>query len=99
MKDFDQRWQTLARRASGLPAELPGELPFGFATRILAQYRQAPAEPWEEIFSLVGVRALLVTSFLALVGAGVGFYDWYDFRIERPRLEQTLTSELPLPWP
>ena len=97
MNDFDQRWQTLARRASGLPAEADCETPFGFATRVLARCRQTPVEPWEDILSAFGARALLVTSLLALVSAGVGFFDWYDFRIERPKLEQTLTSELP--WP
>ena len=97
MNDFDQRWQSLTHRATGLPAELDGELPFGFATRVLARCRQSPAEPWEDILSAFGVRALLVTSFLAVVSAGVGFFDWYDFRLERPKLEQTLTSELP--WP
>ncbi|MDZ4287286.1 MAG: hypothetical protein U0984_04975 [Prosthecobacter sp.] len=97
MNDFEQRWHTLTRRASSLGREVETELPFGFATSILARCRQSPVEPWEDILSVFGVRALLITACMAVIGGGVGFFDWYDFRIERPKLEQTLTSELP--WP
>jgi hypothetical protein len=97
MNDFDQRWQKLTRKAASLPTETPAELPFGFATRVLARCRQSPVEPLEDILSAYGVRALFITSCLALVSAGVGFFDWYDFRLERPKLEQALTSDLS--WP
>ena len=97
MNDFEHRWHTLTRSASTAARDTDPDLPFGFATSILARCRQSPVEPWEDILSAFGVRALLVTACLALIGGGVGFFDWYEFRIERPLLEQTLTSELS--WP
>jgi hypothetical protein len=98
MNDFDQRWRTLARQTHGLKDDdLSAELPFGFATRTLARCQQSPAEPLEDILNAFGLRALFVTMAIGLVSAGLVFSDWYDFRIERPKLEQTMTSELS--WP
>lgn len=99
MNNFDQRWQLLARKAGRLLDEtLPG-LPPGFATRVLARSREAPAESWEELLGTLSLRAVLVTTCLCLVSAGLAFNQWYEFRIEPPILERSLTRELPLPWP
>ena len=97
MKSFDQRWQSLTTRARAAPAEVAPALSSGFATRIVNRCRHMAPEAWEDIFSAFSLRAVMVASCLALIG-GAGFLDWYDIRIERPKLEQTLTSEL-LPWP
>lgn len=97
MNDFDQRWQTLARNADALLEEALPELPCGFATRVLARSRESARESWEDMVSALGLRAILATSVVALVTAGLAFYDWYDFRIERPAVERTFTNELP--WP
>lgn len=97
MNDFDQRWQKLARRADGLFDEALTELPFGFATRVLARSRENPAESWEDIVSALGLRAVLVTAAVCLVSAGLAFSDWYEFRIERPAVERTFTNDLS--WP
>lgn len=99
MNDFDQRWQVLARKAGRLLDEtLPG-LPPGLATRVLVRSRETPAESWEELLGSLSLRAVLVTTCLCLVCAGLAFSEWYEFRIERPALERSMTSELPLPWP
>ena len=97
MNDFDQRWRKLAHQAGGLANDGPAELPFGFAARVLAGGREAPAEAWDELLSALGLRALLVTACLCLVTAGFAFSEWYPSGIERPELEQSLTNELP--WP
>lgn len=97
MNPFNQRWQTLAQQARSLGEEPLPELPFGFATRIIALSKQSPAETFEELLNAFGLRALFVTLGIGLIGAGFVFSDWYDFRIERPKMEQTLTSELS--WP
>ncbi len=97
MNDFDQRWQNLARDADGLFDEALPELPFGFVTRVLAQSRRSAAEPWEDIVSALGLRAILTTGALALIAGGLAFSDWYEFRIERPAVERTFTNELS--WP
>lgn len=97
MNDFDQRWQKLAKHADGLLDEALPELPFGFATRVLSRSRESAAETWEDIVSALGLRAILVTAAVCLVTAGFAFSDWYEFRIERPAVERTFTSDLS--WP
>ena len=97
MNDFDQRWQTLARHTDGLLHDALPELPFGFAARVLARSRESTAESWEDIVSALGLRAILATAVVCLVAAGIAFSDWYEFRIERPAVERTFTSDLS--WP
>jgi hypothetical protein len=97
MTPFDQRWQTLTRRAASVCDEAAVDLPFGFTTRVLARSREDAGEAWEDLLSAFGLRALVITAVVAMAAAGAGFVDFYDARIERPLLEQTLTSELP--WP
>lgn len=97
MTDFDQRWQKLAKHADGLLDEALPELPFGYATRILARSRETVAEPWEDIVSALGLRAIFATAAVGLAAAGFAFADWYEFRIERPAVERTITNDLS--WP
>ncbi len=97
MNEFDQRWRKLAQNAGRISDEGLPELPFGFATRVIAGSREAGAESWDDLLSALGLRAVLVTTCLCLVSAGFAFSEWYSFRMERPELEQTFTSELP--WP
>ncbi|MFZ4595077.1 MAG: hypothetical protein ACOYOF_12530 [Verrucomicrobiaceae bacterium] len=99
MNDFDQRWQVLASKAGRMLDEKLPDLPLGFATRVLAHSREAPAESWEDLLGALSLRAVLVTTCLCLVSAGFAFSQWYEFRMERPTLERSMTSELPLPWP
>ncbi|MBX7207747.1 MAG: hypothetical protein K1X78_05530 [Verrucomicrobiaceae bacterium] len=97
MTDFDQRWQKLARQADGLLDEALPDLPFGCATRVLARSRETVAEPWEDIVSALGLRAIFATVAVGLIAAGFAFADWYEFRIERPAVERTITNDLS--WP
>ncbi len=97
MNDFDQRWQKLAQQADGLFDEAQPELPFGFATRILTRSRESAAASWEDIVSALGLRAILATTAIGLIAAGLAFCDWYEFRIERPAVERTFTNDLS--WP
>lgn len=99
MNDFDQRWQVLARKAGRLLDEKLPAMPPGLAARVLARRREAPVESWEDLLSALSLRAVLVTTCLCLVCAGFAFSEWYEFRIVRPALERSMTSELPLPWP
>lgn len=87
----------MARNAGALLEEALPELPCGFAPRVLARSRESAPECWEDILSALGLRAILAAGVAALVAAGLAFYDWYDFRIERPAVERTFTNELS--WP
>ena len=90
MKNFDQRWQTSIQAARQAPTE-PMGLPYGFTTRLLARFQEAPTETWSEVFAVLGLRALFVTAFLFLVSASFAAAHWYEFRIETPALENPLS--------
>ncbi len=97
MTPFDQHWQQTAAQARQAPQDAAAELPFGFSTRVLARFQETPAEAWEDVFSAIGLRALLATTGLLLISAGYALTEWYDFRLEPPSLEEAVTSELS--WP
>lgn len=97
-KDFDQRWQTLAAQARQVPEEQSLEdLPLAFTTRVMARAREVSTEAWEEVFNLLGLRAVLATAVVFLLSVGFIASEWYDSRLELPALEKTLTSDLS--WP
>lgn len=96
MTDFDQRWQKLARQADGLLDEALPELPFGYATRILARSRDTSPETWEDIVSALGLRAIFATAALCAVTAALAYMECFPARIETPVFEQASTSDLSL---
>lgn len=99
MNDFDQRWQKLTSRATGLLDEALPELPLGYATRILARSRETAPETWEDIVSAFGLRAIFATAVLCAVTATLAYRECFPARIEHPVLEQTTTSDLSSLWP
>ncbi len=94
MNDFDQRWQKLAKQADGLFDGALPELPFGFAARVLARSREATAQTWEDIFSVLGLRAVMVSLCLCAISAGLAYTEAYPSRIEHPTIEQPLDGVL-----
>lgn len=93
MNGFDKRWTTLAQHASTAAEEGGMEAPFGFAARMVALWQAAPAEPWEDLFAAFSRRALMGLAAACLISAGYAFFEWYEFRIERPQLELSVSSE------
>jgi len=97
MKDFDQRWQTLAREARRCPAETSVDIPLGFGTRVLALAQQSSGEAWEDVLSFFGIRATVAVTCIFIFSSGLAFSEWFESRIEPPMLERSLTSHLS--WP
>lgn len=97
MNTFDPRWQQAAARARQAPDPADDAPPHGFATRVLARWREAQAESWEDLFSALGLRALLGATALLLVSAGYMWVEWYETRMPAPSLGEAVTSQLP--WP
>ncbi|MEN3943660.1 hypothetical protein WJU23_20340 [Prosthecobacter sp. SYSU 5D2] len=97
MTDFNNRWQTLSQNARQAPLDPAADLPHGFATRVLALARQPSHEAWEEVLTVLGLRAVLATGGLFLLSASLTFSDWFDTRLEPPALELTFLSDLT--WP
>lgn len=98
MSDFNHRWQTVIGQARRVPEHgRVDALPLGMATRILAQLREAPVEPWMDLLAALGLRAALATTCVLLAGTGLAVAQWYEFRIEPPELENVLPIDLT--WP
>jgi hypothetical protein len=88
MTDFHQRWQTTAQ-AARRAADMPADLPFGFSTRVLARFQKTPAEPWVDLLTALGLRAVLTSAILfaasaALVAWQVDFISLAPSWIETP---------------
>ena len=96
MNDFDQRWQSAARVARSAPDE-PAELPFGFTTRVLARFQNTPAEPWVDLLTALGLRAVLTSAVLFIASAALVAWQM-DFITLAPTLIETpLSPSLFLP--
>ena len=61
MKSHDQTWQKLSRLASHAP-ENPADVPFGFATRVVAAWKSSPAEGFLAALDGVTWRGLMVAT-------------------------------------
>lgn len=68
MNDFDPRWQSAAQAARRV-ADEPAGLPFGFTTRVLARFQNTPAEPWVDLLTALGLRAVLTSAVLFIASA------------------------------
>lgn len=101
MNEFEQRWQQLAKQATGLLDESLPELPFGFTARVLARVlarsRDTLPESYDDVLSALGLRAVWLTLGACVVAAGLFFSEWYEVRIPRLEVEHSFTPELS--WP
>ncbi len=70
MTDFHQRWQMAAEAARRTKDE-PADLPYGFTTRVLARFENTPAEPWVDLLTALGLRAMLTSAVLFLASAAL----------------------------
>ncbi len=88
MNRFDHQWQKLTALARQVPAA-PGELPYGFATRVAAQAAALPATPWMplERFALRGLLAAAVCSVASVA------FNFSDFSTEQADVYATGTTD------
>ena len=94
---FHQRWQTLTQAARQSPPEEASTLPLGFTTQLLARFRQTPTDPWQELLTSLGMRAVL-TSAVVFTAAVSLFWSWLDTAALVPLwIESPITSQLSLP--
>jgi len=96
MTDFHQRWQTTAQAARRATDE-PADLPFGFTTRVLARFENTPAEPWVDLLTALGLRAVLTSAILFAASAALVAWQ-VDFVTLAPSwIEAPLSPRLLLP--
>ncbi|HEY0864819.1 MAG TPA: hypothetical protein VGD97_11995 [Lacunisphaera sp.] len=71
MNRFDHQWQKLTALARQAPAA-PGELPYGFATRVAAQAAALPATPWLPL-ERFALRGLFLAGICSAAAAAFNF--------------------------
>ena len=96
MNDFDQRWRSATQAARSAP-DVPAALPFGFATRIVARFQETPAEPWLDILSTLGLRAVLASALLFVASAVLVAAQCYDSVLSPTLIETPLSPRVFLP--
>jgi hypothetical protein len=73
LHDSERRWPTLAFLASQAP-EPDAEAPFGFATRVVAQWKSHPREASVALLEWLTMRGLAV-AVVILLGSAALSYD------------------------
>ncbi len=59
MNKYDQQWNDLVRAARRAPVKpLPDAAPYAFSSRVVAQWKQRPAESLLNVWRLVSLRVL-----------------------------------------
>ena len=96
MNDFDQRWQTAAQAARRV-ADERGELPFGFTTRVLARFENTPVEPWIDLLTALGLRAVLTSAFLFIASAALVAWQMDFISLAPSWVDAPLSPKLLLP--
>ncbi len=96
MNPFPDRWQSLAQAARHAPDER-FEMSPGFATRVLAYWKEAPEESLPEVILLLSKRFLMASALLfilstVLAATLVDVTEWTTNWIEPP-----ITAQLLLP--
>ena len=71
MKNLDQSLDRLLRAAAAAPHAVPNEMPFGFATRVLAQARSGIKADLTDLRRLLRRVVFISLAVIALSGAGV----------------------------
>lgn len=98
MKDsFHRRWTQLTQAARTAPFEAEDPLPLGFTTRLLANYRSAPSEPWNEWLTVLGLRAAAASALLFAASLTVFFATVDPVSLATQWFETPLPAHLLLP--
>lgn len=97
--DFHSRWQQLTQQARQAgPVVLSDSPPYGFTTRLLAQFQSTPAQDFlNERLATLGLRAV-ITSALAFATALVLLLPRLDLSpLQQPWIETPISPVLLLP--
>ena len=91
MKLFDRKWQIGAAKARQAPVPPLREIPFGFAARVVAEWRSRAASP-DVIWERFSLRALVCASVLLLISLAWSSSMSADPQALKPSLEHTVAD-------
>ena len=91
MKDFDTKWQASAARARRA-SRRDDEMPFGFATRVMALDGQREAAPLEIAWDRVLTRLLAVAVGVLIACSAMELPHLRDTQPMKPGIENTVAQ-------
>ncbi|HYR59332.1 MAG TPA: hypothetical protein VEO95_11900 [Chthoniobacteraceae bacterium] len=75
MNDFERRWKLAAAAARRAHDDRPARAPFGFATRVVAQWQDAPAQSLAAVWQRLAWRVLggVAAALAAMIAIDAAF--------------------------
>ena len=96
MNDFHPRWQAAAKAARRAKDE-SSELPYGFTTRVLARFQNTPVEPWVDLLTAHGIRAVLTSAVFFFISAALVAWQMDFISFAPSWVDAPLSPKLLLP--
>jgi hypothetical protein len=96
MNDFHPRWQAAAQAARRAKDE-SSELPYGFTTRVLARFQNTPVEPWVDLLTALGIRAVLTSAVFFFISAALVAWQMDFISFAPSWVDAPLSPKLLLP--
>jgi hypothetical protein len=87
---FDERWKIAAEAARHAAPAPATEMPFGFATRVVARWRTLPAPTLTALWQAIALRVLGAMLLLLAVLAALDFSDTREGDSWRPAISDTV---------
>ena len=97
MNEFDQRWKEGADAARSGEPPLPEAAPFGFATRVVEQWRATPEPSPTVLWQALALRALGSVTLALLILLACGEMSEGDGLLARPEFESVVPDSLSFP--
>ncbi len=80
MKENPNAWENLARLARQAPEPAPAETPFGFATRVVANWPSVSTSELSAVWEFLSLRSLVLAALITVVTLGTNYdlmsHDW-----------------------
>ena len=88
--NFDERWKIAAAAARRATKEAPVEMPFGFATRVVARWQAQPTTSLAWLWQKLALRVLGAVLLVLVMLAALDFTENKDRDSWRPEISDTV---------
>ena len=88
--NFYERWNIAAAAARRATKKSPVEMPFGFATRVVARWQEQPVASLASLWQKLALRVLGAVLLVLVTLAALDFTDNRDRDSWRPEISDTV---------
>jgi hypothetical protein len=94
MKNYDQAWRRLTAAAREVREENDTAMPYGFATRVVAEAMARPLANPRALLEKFAVRGLIAAGVFSLAAVAFGYASWLKEREEEVLTADTVSEML-----